>query len=208
MRDGAFTRSARSARGGSCKIDELARVATAAHVLVDALTDTGTRRDRYELDLPGLTATATFAAGKPLELTRVSLGDRTASISKNGQRASAIDLNPDAGRAFGATLSLDPATGRATLTVSPKLDLRMSVDHAAWGDAAPVYDVTQILLDGSVRAAATGDRLEVVTGSVRISTNPAGYGFTAATGQCVSASDALDLPSGDVYTSWSVGACQ
>lgn len=183
--------------------------ATAAHVPVDDFTDTGTpTRDRYELDLPGLTATATFAADKPLELTNVSLGDRTASISRNGRRASAIDLNPDSGRAFGATLTLDPVTGDETLAVSPKLDLRMSVDHAAWGDEAPVYDVTQILIDGSVRSDATGERLEVVTGSLRISTNPAGYGFTAAAGQCVSATDVEDLPSGDFYTTWSVGTCQ
>lgn len=182
--------------------------ATAAHVPVDTVTGTGTTRDRYELDLPGLTATATFAANKPLELTNVSLGERTASISKNGRRAQAIDLNPDDGRAFGATLTLDPATGDETLTVSPKLDLRMSVDHAAWGDEALVYDVTQILLDGSVRSDATGEQLEVVTGSLRIATNPAGYGFTAAAGQCVSADEVEDLPSGEFYTSWSVGACQ
>jgi hypothetical protein len=182
--------------------------ATAAHIFVDSVDTSGTSRDRYELDLPGLTATAVFAAGKPLELTNVSLGARTASIAKNGVRASAIDLNPDDGRALGATIALDPATGRETLTVSPKLDLRMFVDHTVWGDEAPVYDITQILLDGSVRADETGDRLEVVSGSFRLTTNPAGYGFTAAAGQCVAASDVEDLPSGDFYTSWSVGACQ
>jgi len=178
--------------------------ATAAHVLDD--TDAG--RDRIDLDLPGLTAAAEFTEGRPLEVTRVSLGDRTASISKNGRRAVAIDLNPDDGRAFGATLGLDPATGRETLAVSPKLDLRVVVDHAALGDAAPVYDVTQILLDGSVRSDATGDRLEVLTGSLEISTNPAAYGITAAAGQCVSARDVEDLPSGDIYTQWLVSACQ
>jgi hypothetical protein len=181
--------------------------ATAAHVLVDALTDTGTRRDRYELDLPGLTATATFAAGKPLELTRVSLGDRTASISKNGKTATAVDLNPADGRAFSATLTLDPATGRETLAVSPKLDLRIAVDHAAWGELAPVYDVTQILLDGSLRSDATVDRLEVLTGSFRISTNPATYGFSAAAGQCVAGDEVADVSTGDFYTQWTVGGC-
>jgi hypothetical protein len=181
--------------------------ATAAHVLVDTLVGTQTTRERYELDLPGLTARAAFAAGQPLELTGVSLGDRTASISRNGQRASAIDLNPDDGRAFGATIALDPATGRETVAVSPKLDLRLFVDHGAWGEPAPVYDVTQIVLDGSVRGDATADRLEVVTGSFRISTNPAGYGFTAAAGQCVSAAEVEDVPSGDFYTRWTVGAC-
>jgi hypothetical protein len=176
--------------------------ATAAHFLADDLAG----RDRYDLDLPGLTARAELTPGR-LELTDVSLGDRTASISKNGKRASAIDLNPDDGRALGATLALDPATGRETLSVTPKLDLRLFVDHAAWGEAAPVYDVTQVLLDGSVRAAATGDRLEVATGSLRISTNPASYGFSAAAGQCVAAQDVADATTGDFYTRWTVGTC-
>ncbi len=177
--------------------------ATSAHVLID----TGTTRDRYELDLPGLTATATFAAGQPLELAGVSLGDRTASISRNGQRASAVDLNPEDGRALSATIALDPATGRETFTVTPKLDLRLFVDHVAWGDPAPVYDVTQVLLDGSVRGDATGERLEVLTGELRISTSPASYGVTAVAGQCVSAREVADVPSGAFYTEWTVAAC-
>ena len=177
--------------------------ATSAHVLAD----TSIGRDRYDLDLPGLTASAAFAAGQPLEITNVSLGDRTASISKNGKRAQAIDLNPDDGRTLSATLASDPATGAETLSVSPRLDLRMATDHAVWGDTAQVYDVTQILLDGSVRSDATGDRLEVVTGSFRISTNPAGYGVSAAAGQCVAASDAIDPASSDFFTRWTVGAC-
>lgn len=176
---------------------------TTAHILVD---DEATR-DRIELDLPGLTATAAFAAGAPLELTGLSLGGRTTSLSINGQIATAIDLNPDDGRAFGATLSLDPATGRETLAVSPKLDLRLAVDHVAWREPAPVYDVTQILLEGSVRGDELGDRLEVVTGSLSVSTDPASYGFTAAAGQCVSAREVEDVPSGDFYTEWTVGAC-
>jgi hypothetical protein len=177
--------------------------ATTAHVL----TDDGLTRDRYELDLPGLTGAATFAAGQPLELSGISLGDRTASIARNGVRASAVDLNPDDGRGLGVTIALDPATGRETITVTPKLDLRLFVDHAAWGDPAPVYDVTAVRLDGSVRGDATGDALEVVTGSLSMSTSPASYGFTAAAGQCVSAREVQDLPSGDFYTEWKVAAC-
>lgn len=183
---------------------ELGLGATAAHVLVG---DGGAIRDRYELDLPGLTARAELAAGQPLELSKISLGDRTASLAINGQRAASVDLNPDDGRALGATVALDLTSGRETLTVSPKLDLRLFVDHAASGEPAPVYDLTQLLLDGSVRADATGDRLEVVTGSLRFSTNPASYGFTATAGQCVAAGEVEDLPSGSFYTEWTVGAC-
>lgn len=176
---------------------------TKAHVA----SGTGVDGERFELDLPGLAATAAFSAGKPLELTGVSLGGRTASVSRNGVVATSIDLNPADGRAFAATIALDAATGRETLTVSPKLDVRLAVDHAAWDEEAPVYDVTQFLLDGSVSGDATGDGLEVLAGSLKISTNPAGYGFTAAAGQCVVATSVEDVPSGQFYTSWSVATC-
>src|SRR5690606_15008202 len=63
---------------------ELGLGATAAHVLVG---DGGAIRDRYELDLPGLTARAELAAGQPLEPPKISLGHRTASLATNGQRA-------------------------------------------------------------------------------------------------------------------------
>ena len=179
--------------------------ATSAHVL--DIFSTSADRDHYDLDLPGLTASSEFAAGQPLEIRNISLGDRTASISKNGTRASAIDLNPEDGRALSATVALDPDTGAETLSVSPRLDLRIAVDHAAWGEAAPVYDVTQILLDGSVRSDEDGGQLEVMTGAFRISTSPASYGFSAAAGQCVSATDEIDPTSSDFYTRWTVGAC-
>jgi len=118
-----------------------------------------------------------------------------------------IDLNPDDGRAFGAQLTLDAATGRESLSVSPKLDLRMAIDHSVLGGEPPVYDVTQLLLDGSIRADGTGDRLEVMTGSLRLETTPASYGFSASAGQCVSAQEVEDLPSGQFYTAWTVGSC-
>ena len=167
----------------------------------------GAEREHLELDLPGATGVATFGAGEPLELTQVSLGDRSTTVKINGQRAMMIDLNPDDGRAFGAQLTLDAATGRESLSVSPKLDLRMAIDHSVLGGEPPVYDVTQLLLDGSIRADGTGDRLEVMTGSLRLETTPASYGFSASAGQCVSAQEVEDLPSGQFYTAWTVGSC-
>ncbi|HWU89634.1 MAG TPA: hypothetical protein VN253_20370 [Kofleriaceae bacterium] len=171
------------------------------------VADDGTGPRHLELDLPGVTGKATFGAGLPLELTSVSLGDRTTTLLVDGRPAMTIDLNPDAGRAFAARLSLDAATGRESLEVTPKLDLRMAVDHAVRGDAAPVYDVTQLLLDGSVRADAIGDRLEVLTGTLRLTTSPAAYGFSATAGDCVLAREVADAPSGQLYTAWTVGIC-
>jgi len=161
--------------------------------------------DVVDLDLPGATALASFALGQPLALANLGLGDRSTTVTVNGRRAITIDLNPQDGRSFGATI-----TGTAadeTIAVSPKLDLRSQVDHAALGDGAPVYDVTQVLLAGALRGGDASDRIEVVTGAFSIATNPAGFGFSATAGQCVSASEAQDATSGAFYTAWTIGAC-
>lgn len=160
---------------------------------------------RFELDLPGVTGEASFTAGQPVELKRLSLGQRTTTITVDGVRAQTIDLNPQDGRAFGATLSHDAASGADILEVSPKLDLRLFIDHAALhDDEAPVYDVTRVLLDGSLRG--DGDQLEVLTGALSLETNPAGHGFAATAGQCIAATEVRDA-SGSYFTQWTVGAC-
>jgi hypothetical protein len=162
---------------------------------------------RTELDLPGATATASFSAGNPLALTHVGLGDRTTTISINGARAESIDLNAQAYREFGATVSHDAATGTDTLLVSPRFDLQMSVDHAVLGDEPPVYDVTRVLLFSSLRSSDATDQVEVASGSFSLETNPAGHGFTAHAGQCVTGTDVNDPTTGTFFTQWTVGVC-
>ncbi|HEU4729376.1 MAG TPA: hypothetical protein VFT22_15850 [Kofleriaceae bacterium] len=162
---------------------------------------------RTELDLGGATATATFANGQPLELTHLGLGDRTTTLLINGERGLAIDLNPQDGRTFDLDVSRDAATGLDTITVKPRLDLQLAIDHVVLGDEPPVYDVTRVLLDGSLRSSDTSDEVEVASGSFGISTDPAGHGFTAAAGQCVTSSEAIDPTSGQSFTQWAVGAC-
>ena len=100
------------------------------------------------------------------------------------------------------------ATDTETVTVTPKLDIRLATDHAVLGDTAPIYDVTQLVLDGSLRSSVDSDRVEVLTGSLRLATNPASYGFTASAGQCVAGTEVIDEPSDTYYTQWSVGSCQ
>ena len=160
----------------------------------------------FELDLPGLTAVAMFMADKPIYLTHLGLGDRSTTVSINGSRAIAIDLNPADGRAFAATIARDALSGLETLTVTPKLDLRYSIDHTVLGDEPPVYDVTQVLLDGSLRGGE-GDRIEVLTGTFGVATNPASYGFAATAGQCVTPTYSEDVTTGAFYEQWSVAAC-
>ena len=94
-----------------------------------------------------------------------------------------------------------------TLTVSPRLDLQTTVDHALLGDTAPRYDVTRILIDGSLRGIADTDQVEVVSGTFSMTTNPAQYGFSAAAGQCVTTTFATDPVTYEDYETHSVGAC-
>jgi hypothetical protein len=162
---------------------------------------------RLELDLPGATVTAAYADGKPLALSHIGLGGRTTTVSISGARAVSIDLDPDNGRAFDATVTRDPATGIETLAVTPKLDLRVSVDHAVLGDTRPVYDTTRVTLDGSLRSVDGSDQVQIATGTFGITTSPASFGFTAAAGQCVTSSEATDPTTGAPFTQWTVGSC-
>ena len=162
---------------------------------------------RFELDLPGATAAASFAADRPLQLTHLGLGNRTTTVSINGVRAETVDLNPDHGRAFDATVTEDAATGAVTVAVTPKLDLQRSIDHAVLGDAPPVYDITRVVLDGSLVQNSSASGPVAVTGSFSVATSPASYGFTASTGQCVTTADAIDPTSGASYVQWTVAAC-
>lgn len=163
---------------------------------------------RVELDLPGVTALASFFQGGQLDLTHVGLGNRTTTVSINGARALAIDLNAQDGRAFNARLRDHSLTGDNILEVTPRLDLQVAVDHAVIGDEPPVYDVTRVVLDGSLSGSDGSDQVEVLTGSFSITTDPSSYGFAAAAGQCVTARDAIDPATGAAFTQFTVGACQ
>jgi hypothetical protein len=160
-----------------------------------------------DLDLAGASMIAMLATGQPLQITHVGLGDHTTTLDVDGQRAVSIDLNPNDGRAFGATISHDDASGFDTITVTPKLDLNVAIDHAVLGDEAPVYDVTRVLLEGSLRGSADADRIEVVSGTFAVSTNPAEFGFTATAGQCVTPTLVDDATTGGTYDLWSAGTC-
>jgi hypothetical protein len=162
---------------------------------------------RFELELPGATAEAAFAAGQPLRLSHLGLGGRTTTVSIDGVRAETVDVNPGDGRALDATLTEDAATGALSLAVAPRLDLQHGIDHAVLGDTPPVYDVTRVVLTGSLIQPAESDQSEV-TGSLTIATSPASYGVTASAGQCVTSAEAVDPTTGASFTRWTVAACR
>ncbi|MBL9012730.1 MAG: hypothetical protein JNL83_01050 [Myxococcales bacterium] len=159
-----------------------------------------------DLDLPGASFAAHAGAGGALQIDNISLGDRTTTLSKNGAVGVAIDLNPTAGRSLDATIT--SAGGAETIEVSPKLDLRISTNHAVLGDEMGMYDVTGVLLDGKLRASDASDQIEVVSGTFSIATNPASFGFTANAGQCVLGEETTDPQTFESYTQWTVGTCQ
>lgn len=162
--------------------------------------------DAMDLVLGGASASASSSAGQPLQITNISLGEETTTLSRNGVQAIRIDLNPDDGRTFSATVEGD-GLGNETLSVSPKLDLRMTVNHAALGESAPLYDVTRVLLDGELTSREDSDVVEVSAGTFSITTNPAQYGLSATAGDCLSNSEMYDSTTGEYYTSWMVGPC-
>ncbi|MGE5182370.1 MAG: hypothetical protein ACM31C_09930 [Acidobacteriota bacterium] len=175
---------------------------TTLHTPADAAAGTPSS----DVDLAGLTANATYAGGDTLSVDNISLGTKTTTIAHNGVRGLAIDLNPADGRSLSATLTGDPATGATTVAVSPRLDLQIATDHGVLGDTPPVYDITRVQLEGSLTGDAASSSVRV-TGSYSLATNPAQYGFSATTGQCVTSTDTVDSTSGQSYTAYSVGAC-
>lgn len=146
---------------------------TAIHI--PALGDEGSA---LAVDLPGVKGTAKIEPGAPLELTGISLGQRTTQVTRDGVPVLSIDLNPDHGRAFGATVSA------ASITVTPLIDLRIATDT----------DSSRFELEGAVRSRSDvqGDLIEVLTG--RFALTP---GFEAVAGQCVR----------ETVTGWTVATC-
>jgi hypothetical protein len=165
---------------------------------------------RVGIHLAGLIGDAALEP-PPLQLdANLSLGGRPATILLDGSTARTIDLNPDDGGALFLAINRDdrsPDTGVAfnMLHTDPKLDLRMTADHSVLGDS-PLYDVSQILLDGSVRATTSPDRIELRSGTFRIDTSPTGHGFTATAGQCITGSETTGARSPS-FIQWTVGAC-
>jgi hypothetical protein len=180
---------------------DLALGASSLHAPGDSLSSGN------DLALGGATVNAVFENGT-LKLTNVSLGQMPATQSINGQTALSFDLNPDAGRKFDATITADAVAGAETVTVSPRFDVRTYADHALFGEDGPVYDVTRIQIEGSLRASEATGRFEVLAGTFSLTTDPAQYGFTASTGQCVQETENYDNATFTTYTTYSVGACQ
>lgn len=165
----------------------------------------GSDGKRVGLDLAGFSASAALSPTQPLAVAFVGLGGRPAKVTVDGVTAQTLELVPDTG-----DLGIFAERGATPDAVKhlhfvPKLDLRLTTDHAALGDAPPPYDVMRVSFDGMASSTASPDRLELTEGSYSIATD--GFSdFHASAGQCVTSSPAT-ADNGAHFTRWTVGAC-
>ncbi len=150
-----------------------------------------------DLDLPGATFDATLEGG--LQLTNISLGHRTTTVSVGGVIGTTLDLAPSSGRSFALAISGDrPGEAETVEQLQGHADISMSTNHTVLGDAAPTYDVAELHLGGWI--ALTPTELAVVDGAFSLITNPAQYSFSAATNECVAMGSAHVVATCDPLT--------
>jgi hypothetical protein len=128
--------------------------------------------------LGGATLDASYA-GNTLTLANVSLGTKPTLLAKDGVLGQSIALAP-----FGATITSDAETGIDTAAITPKLDLATTYDHAVLGDTPPLFDITHLVFEGTLRGSDAAP-MQITAGTLTVTTNPSQYGFTATAGQCV-----------------------
>lgn len=174
--DQAFRLKSAAAPLFAIELDGQAKTGS-ANVAVGATT---VHAEDLDLDLPGITADATFSSSG-VALTNVSLGDRTTKLTSDGQPMT-IDLNPDNGRKVSATIGSDGVLD------TPLVDVRLT------GDDLGDYSILQVKLAGKVSNDSAGN-LEIISGSFAVVTDPASFGVSASAGQCVD-------------DSWHLIACQ
>jgi hypothetical protein len=155
---------------------------------------------RHGIAVPRLDLGMPLENGK-LELAQLSFGGPV-TILRDGTPARTIEINPD----DGDPLSIEvERTTTDVLHFAPKLDLRMTTDHAVLGDTpAPAFDVSQIVITGAIEATASPDRVELTDGTFDLDTVPAGHGFAATAGQCITNTASTASPP---FVQWTVGAC-
>lgn len=148
--------------------------------------------------IPALSLAAVTRGGHT-DVHALSLGGHPATISVHDQVAASLAINPDDGGAVDLAIDTEDDTGAVVVEASPKLDVRVSMDWATLGMEAPASWPTRLVLDaaaganGAVRLA--GDELEVVAGTLSVTTGPNGTVDTYEAGQCVSHGIAVECGS-------------
>ena len=99
-----------------------------------------------------------------------------------------------------APITATALTANAVDTLTGTFDLRVTTSHSP----AP-YIATHVAFDGSLHASAAD--LELLVGSLSLSTNPDTFGFLAFAGQCITSVAAYDSETLTDYTQYAVATC-
>ncbi len=165
-----------------------------------------------DVALGGASAAATFGKGIAFAITHIGLGDSATTIDVGGQRGLTLDLNPDSGRHFDVSVTVDALSGISRFVVSPEFDLRLAINHAVLGDDQPVYDITRVHLFEAnptleLQPTASGDeQLKLVSGLLTVETSPSDYGVNVSAGQCLLSTP--DIVDNQAIQRLSAGTCE
>jgi hypothetical protein len=167
-----------------------------------------------ELTIAGYTGSATFAAdSESVALTGLGLGNGPTQLKVNGTTVFSMDLNPDHGRAFDLTFTMDGDD--LTMKISPLFDLALNMHFTAIADdldEIPSFlldETLSILFDGAPEPTllTTGGEddegtLMVAAGELTLASSAAPEETVfAATGQCLTITEEEDnFEGGDPQT--------
>ncbi len=140
-----------------------------------------------------------------LAITNIGFGDTTTSVSKDGFDLFTLDLNAASGRRF--DLTLEPTTDSVILTCAPSFELELGFGLAAIADDVD-GEIPSFFLDETWSIALAGNGsasvapvssgsgvdggLEVVTGSLALSSTTGDAALIVPEGQCLVVRDATD----------------
>ncbi len=153
--------------------------------------------------LAGLTGTTLLdVASEVLTVTGMGLGSSTSTMSVDGQRVAAIDLNAADGRTLNATVKVE-ADDALRIEVDPKFDVSLALEFAKAAGALGeiddwmLDDVLRITLAGAAKPAVLlrGEDVEVLAGSLTLELENAAITHTITAGQCLLAPN--DAPTVD-----------
>jgi hypothetical protein len=123
-----------------------------------------------ELLLSGYTGTLSYQAeSDTFSFSDVSLGATTSTLKHNGNVLAALDLNPNDGRKFNATIrpeTLSDGSTSALVTLDPTIDVNLALNFSHVADQVPDLDPT--LLNDKLRVWFTGEDPSLVVEKERI----------------------------------------
>ena len=151
----------------------------------------------YDLHLGGASASALLTVGQDLlAIQNIGLGADTTTLDIDGKRVVALDLNPDSGRAF--DVSFAPNGDAMDVSVSPEFDLSLVLAFHQIASSFPELELGEWALDDTLSVSLTGtdpkltvgeSGLEVVQGTLTISSLAEGITHSAQANQCVVEAD-------------------